>query len=103
MRFWIIIISSFLIIYLYGYIPKIEIPFLDKLFENSFFSIIFFTLCLATVSNGINIIDGLNGLASLTIITGFLCILYLKNDLADLNNQEIILSLIYFIIIFFII
>lgn len=101
-RFWLIMSCSFFIVYLYKFTPQIDISFLYYFFENPFFSIIFFTICLATVSNGMNIIDGLNGLAPLTAITGFISIIYLKYCLNDLNNLDIFFNLILFIIIFLI-
>lgn len=63
-RLFLIFITSILIIaYNIPHLPVIdEIPFIAFIFENIFISSIFFILCLMTLANGFNFIDGMNGL-----------------------------------------
>jgi UDP-N-acetylmuramyl pentapeptide phosphotransferase/UDP-N-acetylglucosamine-1-phosphate transferase len=96
-RFLIILIAS--IIYTYGdtNLPYIEIPILNWLLTNlPFFGIVFFSLGLTTVSNGINMIDGVNGLAGLTslsILIAIFSVLILNDKLDFYLNEIVFLSL----------
>lgn len=100
-RFLTVLITSVIVIINLDILPNIDIFFIKDLFEIKFFSIIFFALCLALISNGINIIDGLNGHAALSIITSILCLMYL-NIKNDIHISYIPISLLIFLLIFFI-
>lgn len=102
-RFLIIMAASFLMILNFSILPQFDLGFLNAIFNNKIFQIIFFTLALATVVNGQNIIDGTNGLSALTIISIFSCILYLGFHLQDqyyINIAIIINTLIFSFLIF---
>ena len=58
-------------------LPQFDFGSLNILFNHRMFQIIFFSLAMATVINGQNIIDGTNGLSALTSLSIFTSILYL--------------------------
>jgi len=89
--------ASVIVILPLEYLPIINIPIIEKIFEYKFISIIFFSLCLTIIANGINIIDGLNGHASLTLISSALCIIYLDFSIIKINNHIVL----YLIFLFF--
>ena len=100
-RFILLTISAFLFC-LYGInqLPIIEIPLLGDLINIPIISIIFYTLCITAYINGVNFIDGTNGLASLTIFTSLLCLLFLTITLGDFVNSKIIIYMIAILIAF---
>ena len=65
-------------------------------------SIIFFSICLTGYMNGVNFIDGTNGLATLAILTSLFCLLFLSLTTQDLEIAELILYLIVILISFLI-
>lgn len=80
-----IIISCFMLIINLPALPQFNFGYLNIFFNNHLFQIIFFTLAMATVINGQNIIDGTNGLSALTSLSIFGSILYLGIYLNDIN------------------
>ena len=86
-RFLVIFLASIIYTISKENLPHIEIPIIYWLLSNiPFFEIIFFSICLTTVSNGLNMIDGVNGLAGLnaiSILIAIFSILILNNN-ADL-------------------
>ena len=83
-RLLLILSGSFLIIINFDQLPQFEFGYLNLIFNNHIFQIIFFTLAMTTVINGQNIIDGTNGLSALTSMTIFASLWYtgfiLKDD-----------------------
>lgn len=70
-RFFSILFGSFLIIQSIGILPELNhLAFLN----NHFFKILFFTLGVATIINGQNMIDGVNGLSIIVGIMIFICL-----------------------------
>lgn len=49
--------------------PIVEIPFLQNILNSTIVKYIFFALALAALINGMNVIDGTNGLAPMTALT----------------------------------
>lgn len=86
-RLFIILMGCLLLIINLKSLPQFDLMFLNIVFNNFYFQIIFYTLALATVINGQNIIDGTNGLSASTGIVIFVCIGYLG---IEINNPEII-------------
>jgi UDP-N-acetylmuramyl pentapeptide phosphotransferase/UDP-N-acetylglucosamine-1-phosphate transferase len=66
-------------------LTHIGVPFLAPLFDQIFFSVIFTTLAVGGLANAINIIDGLNGLASSMMIIALVCISAIANSVGDMN------------------
>jgi UDP-N-acetylmuramyl pentapeptide phosphotransferase/UDP-N-acetylglucosamine-1-phosphate transferase len=64
-------------------LSHVGIYFLDPLFQNQGFSILFTAIAIGGISNAINIIDGLNGLASSMIIIAFVTIAMIAHSLGD--------------------
>ena len=87
MRLSTILIGCFVLVINLNYLPPFNLSFLNIVFNNFYFQIIFYMLALATVINGQNIIDGTNGLSACTGIVIFVCIGYLG---VEINNPEII-------------
>ena len=89
-----IFLSSFLIIifYLEFKFPLIDyIPFLDILFNFPLFNFIFFSLCLVTVVNGSNFIDGMNGLVGFYFVGAIISCLNLCYLTNDLQNTDLLI------------
>ena len=96
-----IILSSFLfIIYQPFGLPTIDIPFIGNYLSIPVVSIIFFTIAHAGYCNGMNLIDGSNGLAGMVIFTTLTCISIVSFLLNDLVILYIALLLISFVAIF---
>ena len=91
-RFVILLLSS-LIFCIYGMesLPNIEIPIIDLFINLPIISVIFYTLCITAYINGVNFVDGTNGLATFTVLSSQLCLLFLSLTLHDLDNAKIII------------
>ena len=67
-----------------GYmITEVNVWGFDRLLQFTIFSVFFTAFAVAGVTNSINIIDGLNGLASSTVMWGFLGVAVLAASLGD--------------------
>ena len=83
--------------------PIIEhIPFLTYLFENRFFSIIFYSVSLLALTNGSNFIDGMNGLLGFFAIGVLASCMYLSFYVGSLKDINILIFLLIPLIIFLI-
>ena len=83
-RYLASILSAFLGIYFLDIIlNRLDIPFIDNLFQYKIFAISFTVFAVAGVSNAINIIDGFNGLASMVSIIIFLGFGYVGYKIHD--------------------
>jgi UDP-GlcNAc:undecaprenyl-phosphate/decaprenyl-phosphate GlcNAc-1-phosphate transferase len=91
-----ILMGCFLLVINLNYLPPFDLSFLNIVFNNFYFQIIFYTLALSTVINGQNIIDGTNGLSASSGIIIFICIGYLG---VEINNLEIIQIAIFIVIL----
>ena len=84
-------------------LPQFDFGSLNILFNHRMFQIIFFSLAMATVINGQNIIDGTNGLSAMTSLSIFASVLYLGfllNDQDIVNVTSIIIVLIIAFLLF---
>ena len=101
LRFIMIILSSFLIIISIDTLPKFDIPYIGNFLNNLYIQIVIYTISLACLVNGKNIIDGTNGLSSFTSLSIFLSILvighYTNNQLVIEQTTIIIITLICFL------
>ena len=100
-RFFLIITASILIIFSLDQLPHVDLKYLNFL-NNFYLQIIFYTLALATLINGQNIIDGTNGLSAMTSLSIFGSLLYLGVYLNDLELINICVIMIIVIISFLI-
>lgn len=83
-RYLAAILSASLGIYLLDIIlNRLDIPFIDNLFQYKIFAIAITVFGVAGVSNAINIIDGYNGLASMVSILIFLGFGYVGYKIHD--------------------
>ena len=87
-RFFCIIFSCFLLIMNLPDLPQFNFGFMNIFFNDVLFQIPFFTLALATVINGQNMIDGNNGLSGFTSVSIFVSLIILGTIL---NNETIII------------
>lgn len=86
-RFILMIFGSIFLVLALEDLPQFNFGSLNIIANNMYFQIIFYSLALATVTNGQNIIDGTNGLSGLTALTIFGSLFYLG---VYLNDQELI-------------
>jgi UDP-N-acetylmuramyl pentapeptide phosphotransferase/UDP-N-acetylglucosamine-1-phosphate transferase len=64
--------------------PRLSFIGSDFLYKNPFLIKVIFALVIATVVNGVNFIDGANGLAGLSVIISFLCLFMLAQRVDDM-------------------
>jgi UDP-N-acetylmuramyl pentapeptide phosphotransferase/UDP-N-acetylglucosamine-1-phosphate transferase len=75
LRLLTVVATSMIVIVLMGFwLPRIGVIYVDQLLQYWFLGIPFTLLITAGVSNGFNLIDGVNGLASMTAITASIAI-----------------------------
>ena len=82
-----IIILLFLINFENLNINTLSNDFIDNLLKNNYFNIILTLFCFATLLNGSNFLDGLNGLLS-----GYYLIVIMSLFILDYNNDGIFLT-----------
>lgn len=94
-------ISTFLFFYIGNYnLPLINMPILEGILSVPIFALLFYSFAVTSVSNGFNLIDGVNGLASMTLICSFFCLLFLSVSVNDLSIAIIACVYITFILVF---
>lgn len=76
------ITSALAFIFLNAQIIRLDIPF-DFLLNYKLFSFLFTVFALTGITNSINIIDGFNGLASLSSVVTFSSFAYVSNRIGD--------------------
>lgn len=74
----LIISSTLLIIFTQDRLPVVDhIIIISDLFQSQAFSIAFFSLCLISLANGCNFIDGMNGLLGFFILSALISCMHL--------------------------
>lgn len=66
-------------------LPNLELPIIKLLFQFEYIKYLFFILCLASLANGMNIIDGANGLLGFTTICQIFSIIFLASTVNDIS------------------
>ena len=97
-------VSSFLVIYfLTPLFPNVDISFFNSIFSSPIALIIFYIACMVGLMNGMNFIDGANGILSFYIISAGLSLIFLSLEVNDLNSTNIFIYFLipYFIFLFF--
>ena len=82
--------------------PTIDIPYIGNFLNIPIVAILFFTIAHAGYCNGMNLIDGANGLAGMVVFTTLLSIGFVSFMLSDFVILYIVLILFAFIVIFLI-
>lgn len=101
LRLLVVIISSFLLINYYQYLPKIDILFMSNLFSDfPFIELIFFTACISVSVNGFNFIDGMNGILGFFSICALSTLFIMGFILSDIYLIKKIIYVMPFIILF---
>ncbi len=102
-RLAIIFLSGLSFVFLTGFsVSKVDIPYVDYLFTLQVFSLLFTAIALAGLVNAYNIIDGFNGLASMTAVLNLLAIAYVAYKHNDLTLLYVSLLIVSAIIGFFV-
>jgi UDP-N-acetylmuramyl pentapeptide phosphotransferase/UDP-N-acetylglucosamine-1-phosphate transferase len=73
-------------------LTHIGIPLLDPLFKNQGFAVVFTAVAIGGISNAINIIDGLNGLASSMMLIALVSLATIAHAVGDVNLSIAILT-----------
>lgn len=102
-RFLCIIIGCFFIIIFQEKLPIFNSYYFDDILNTLYFKIIFFTFALAITINGMNMIDGTNGLCAFTTISIFfsLILIALTQGNYQLMVELITITTILIIFLFF--
>lgn len=103
-RFLSLILGGILLVVQYkGQWPTIEIPYLSILLNHPLGILIFYPLAIAGISNGFNLIDGVNGLCASAALAILGCLLFLAHQEKDamlLVTIFILMSLIFIFLLF---
>jgi len=79
-------------------LPIIDIPVVDKFINLPLINILFYAICLTAFINGVNFIDGTNGLAGFSLLASIFSLLFLS---LIFNDIEVSILIIYIIAILF--
>ena len=95
------IISSLIFFYIHPInFPIIDMPYLDFILNNYYFSLIFYIFSILVLMNGMNLIDGLNGLFGLTAIFQLIAIIFIAHNLSDIDVVNLAFILLIPLLIF---
>jgi UDP-N-acetylmuramyl pentapeptide phosphotransferase/UDP-N-acetylglucosamine-1-phosphate transferase len=84
-----------------GPLPNLnEVPFVGKLFLFQGGTSLFFILSMAAIANGMNLIDGVNGLCAAAVLAILVALLFLSFKTADIIMLPLICSLILLLVPF---
>ena len=94
-RLFGLLASSLLFAFCYhGTWPTIEIPYLSIILNHWLIALIFYPLAITAISNGMNLIDGVNGLCASAALAIMGCLLFLAHQTNDTLLLLVIFSLI---------
>jgi UDP-N-acetylmuramyl pentapeptide phosphotransferase/UDP-N-acetylglucosamine-1-phosphate transferase len=100
-RFASLFISAILFMLQYkNTFPIIEAPYISKLLDYPIISFIFYSFAIVAISNGMNLVDGVNGLCAATFLSIATCLLFLAHQQKDIVLLVIIFILISLVFIF---
>ena len=81
--------------------PSIEFPVIGDWLNNSpVLNLLFFCFCVLVVTNGSNLIDGVNGLLPITLLMQALSLMYITYETNDTLNMIRLIYIIFPVIIF---
>lgn len=75
------------------WLPGVDVPGLDYLFTFDVFAIAFTVFAITGLSNAINLIDGINGLASGKVLLSSAAVVYLATIYGEVNIQILALAI----------
>lgn len=103
-RFIIIFISSLIFVLFNKNLPVLHISYFgDIINDNHLIKILFYSLCLTALSNGLNMIDGMNGLSGFTSLSIIFCLLIIIFSFGAGNTRLISLLFLFLCILVFLI
>jgi len=95
------IFSSLLFLIIFDFpIPIISIPYVGQVLSNPLIGSIFLTFCIMIITNGMNLIDGSNGNASLAGLTVLSALCYLFMTINNVMLFNLSIFLIIFLLLF---
>ena len=103
LRLLSILLGSLFVVINLPTLPQFNFGYLDNIFNNHIFQLIFFPIAMAAMINGQNMIDGTNGLSGFSSIIIFITIVYLGfyvNDIKYVSLGSLWIVLIVSFIIF---
>ena len=105
LRLFALIASGFLFIFLYeGPLPHLErLMYIGTFFENQYLLLTFLSIGLVSIANGMNLIDGVNGLCVSVGFSMLLCLVFLSNLVHDIAFLNITIGIILLLFPFFIV
>jgi UDP-GlcNAc:undecaprenyl-phosphate GlcNAc-1-phosphate transferase len=98
--FSIFLSASLLIFYLKDNLPSINMPLFSLLLQHDLINFLFFVFCIMVISNGFNLIDGMNGNLAFTSIVQFVLLFFLGFNQGDNEFVGIVLLFLIPFIIF---
>lgn len=103
LRLFALTVSGFLFFFLYeGPLPHLErLMYIGVLFENQYLLLTLLLIGLISIANGMNLIDGVNGLCVSVGFSMLLCLGFLSNLVHDITFLNITVSLILLLFPFF--
>ena len=102
-RLIFIFISCFFLILSFNELPSFDFLIFNSFFNSQIFKFIFFTIAIAGVVNGQNLIDGTNGLSAFTSVTIFTCLFFLGlvyEDIQIIQISSVMISLLFAFLLF---
>lgn len=105
LRLFALIGSGFLFFFLYeGPLPHLErLMYVGALFENHYLLLTLLFIGLISIANGMNLIDGVNGLCVSAGFSMLFCLVFLSNLVHDIAFLNITIGIILLLLPFFII
>ena len=103
MRFSAIIISSLLaVIFVLNDLPHIDIPFLQNYINTPPVKPLLFILSIAALTNGMNVIDGSNGMVGSVFVTSMITLVLVCIQIGELNAAQFIIGTSVIVLVFLI-
>jgi len=100
-RIFSMIISCIVFFYISGInLPIIEIPLMGDILNSSPFSYIFYIFTIVIIMNGSNLIDGMNGLLTITFLFQLVSLYFLFSTHNDIEILYLLENIIYVYLIF---
>lgn len=94
-RFFVISFTSLFFLYFSNIsLPIVDIPILNSILQNNLLNIIFLSICISILANGMNMIDGTNGLLVLVCISQLISISLLASNIEAWEILKISLPMI---------
>jgi UDP-GlcNAc:undecaprenyl-phosphate/decaprenyl-phosphate GlcNAc-1-phosphate transferase len=88
-RLLVAILSALIMVYFFGALKNIDLPFLPTIVNSSIFLILLTLLAFTAITHAFNMIDGLNGLAIFVYWSILGCLYFMSHNLSDQLFKEL--------------